>query len=161
MSFLANIEDAGTSSEALGSVEIDNLGNMTTITGEVNTTQKIGWEVNGNVTNLVKTALSGLSDTEVSGMVTSINASLQSLKGSAPGVSEKALALGTAQVSGDMKVVYTFTSSVRNENFVFTVIYDGTEEHISIPVKTYRGTLTSTAYTYGETHTEHSGGGGQ
>jgi hypothetical protein len=70
------------------------------------------------------------------------------LKGSAPGVSEKSLALGTAQVSGDMKVVYTFTSSVRMRLCVY-VIYDGTEELFRFG-KNLRGSLTSTAYTYGK-----------
>lgn len=161
LNFLATISITGTSSEALGTVEIDNLGNMSAVSADVSTTQKIGWEVDGSVSSIVSAALSGLSETEVSDLVALINASLVSAKGNLPGVTERALALGTAQLSGDMKVVYSFASLVQNANYVFTVIYDGAETSITVPVKTYLGTATTTTYTFGDTQSQHSGGGGE
>lgn len=161
VSFTATQQFTSTTSEPLSVVEIDNIGTMTAKSQDVSASQKFGWEIAGTLSALVQSALPDLNDSEVSSFASSISSSIASLKGSSAGVAETTLSLGSASVSGDTKLTITFTSKVLNSNFTFSVAYNNAQKQIVIPVKTYLGTNTEMAYTFGESRTNHSGGSGQ
>lgn len=151
----------GTASEPLTVVEIDNLGSVNAKEQEISVTQKFGWEVDGTISTLLQSALPDLSSGEISSLASSVASTIASLKGSAPGIVESKVSFGTAKVSGDTKLTLTFTSNVLKSRVVFKMTYNGGQKDISIPLKTYLGTSATMTYTYGNSHTEHSGGGGQ
>lgn len=148
----------GSSSEDLGEVSIDNLGNMATKEGEVVGKQKFGWTIDGDLSALLKAQFPALSATDIEGLAAAINGAIASTKGSPAGVTESALSMGTAKVSGDTKMTVKFSAVVKATAGTFNFVYQGKATSISIPVKTYSGVSTTITYQYGASHTDHSGG---
>lgn len=151
----------GSSSEDLGEVVIDNLGNMDAKKGEITAKQKMGWTVDGDLNALLKTQFPALSAADIESLAASINSAIASTKGTPSGVSESTISMGTAEVSGDMKMTVKLSASIVLTAGTFNFQYQGQPASISVPVKTYNGVATQITYQYGASHTDHSGGAGK
>lgn len=149
----------GSTNENLDEVSIDNLGKMTAIEGTVTGKQKFGWEIDGNLSDLLKAQFPSLSSTDIEGLADAVSGAISSSKGVPAGVSESTLSLGTAKVSGDAKMTVSFAAVIKSTTGTFNLIYQGKPATISVPVKTYNGISTKISYQYGSSHTDHSGGG--
>ena len=71
---------------------------------EVTGKQKIGWEIQGDLKQLLGSAFSALSSSDLESLANQLNAAITSTKGSTAGVEEIPFSLGTAKVDGDQKV---------------------------------------------------------
>lgn len=151
----------GSTNESLGEVSIDNLGKMTAKEGAVTGKQKFGWEIDGNLSDLLKAQFPSLNSTDIEGLVATLSGAISSSKGVPAGVSESTLSLGTAKVSGDTKMTVSFAAVIKSTTGTFNLVYQGKPATISIPIKTYNGISTKISYQYGSSHTDHSGGGGK
>ena len=76
-------------------------------------------------------------------------------------MSESAISMGSAKVSGDTKMVMKLSASVVLTTGTFNFLYQDKPASISVPVKTYNGVATQITYQYGASHTDHSGGLGK
>lgn len=151
----------GTVTENLATVTIDNLGVMATKEGEVKGKQKHGWEINGKLSDLLASQFPALSSTDLEGLTAMVSNTITSNQGAPAGVTEADMLLGTAKVSGDMKMTVTFDAVVKSTTSTFNFVYQGKPSAITIPVTTYSGVSTKITYQYGASHTDHSGGGGK
>ncbi|MDD2436738.1 MAG: TonB-dependent receptor [Massilibacteroides sp.] len=161
ISIVATQSESSTSTEALTTVVIDNLGVMTVKEQEISITQKYGWEIEGDLASILKTAIPELSDDDASNLVPMALTTIETLKGSKPGISETQLNCGTAKISGDMKYTVVFTSLIIKTNVAFSVTANNTQKEISVPVKTYSGVSSSATYERGNSYPDHSGGSGK
>lgn len=151
----------GSSSEDLGEVTIDNLGNMSAKDGEIKAKQKMGWTIDGDLSALLKAQFPALTSADIESLVASINSAIASTKGASAGISESTVSMGTAKVSGDTKMTVKLSASVRQTAGTFNFMYQGKPVSFSVPVKTYSGVATQITYQYGSSHTDHSGGTGK
>ena len=151
----------GSSSEDLGEVTIDNLGNMSAKDGEIKAKQKMGWTIDGDLSALLKAQFPALTSADIESLVASINSAIASTKGASAGISESTVSMGTAKVSGDTKMTVKLSASVRQTTGTFNFMYQGKPVSFSVPVKTYSGVATQITYQYGSSHTDHSGGTGK
>ena len=151
----------GNTTESLGEVVIDNMGNMGPKEGDITVKQKIGWEINGDLNALLKAQFPALSAADIDALVSTIKKAIASTKGSSAGVSESTLSMGKAQVSGDMKMTVKYSAPVKETVGTFNFMYQNKAASFGVPVKNYNGVKTEISYTYGNSHKEHSGGSGK
>lgn len=155
------VASRGSSSEDLGEVVIDNLGNMSAKDGDITAKQKMGWTIDGDLNALLKAQFPALSAADIESLAASVSSAIASTKGSTSGVSESAISMGSAKVSGDTKMVMKLSASVVLTTGTFNFLYQDKPASISVPVKTYNGVATQITYQYGASHTDHSGGLGK
>lgn len=155
--FKCTVKNGGVVLEDAGAVVIDNLGEMKSTEGVVIGKQKIGWTIEGDLKQLVGARFTSLSSTDVEALAGQLEKAVISTKGIAAGISEIPLSLGTAKVSGDMKVTVDLKVRKVTYTLVFNLNYQGKDVEFNIPVVTYSGINTTITTQYGASHTDHSG----
>lgn len=153
-----SVSDAGSSTENLSTVTIDNLGKMAAAEQEVTGKQKIGWEIQGDLKQLLGSAFSALSGSDLESLVNQLNAAITSTKGSAAGVEEIPFSLGTAKVDGDQKVTIDMKAKKKLSSFSVNFNYQGRTVPFSVEIATYAGVSTTITKEGGASHPAHGGG---
>lgn len=149
---------AGSSTENLSTVTIDNLGKMEAAEQEVNGKQKIGWEIEGDLKQQLGSTFSALSSSDVDKLASQLNAAITSTKGSTAGVEEIPFSLGTAKADGDQKVTIDMKAKKNLSSFSVNFNYQGRVVPFSVKVATYAGVSTTITKEGGASHPGHSGG---
>lgn len=149
---------AGSSTENLSTVTIDNLGKMEAAEQEVNGKQKIGWEIEGDLKQQLSSAFSALSSSDVDKLASQLNAAITSTKGSTAGVEEIPFSLGTAKADGDQKMTIDMKAKKNLSSFSVNFNYQGRVVPFSVKVATYAGVSTTITKEGGASHPGHSGG---
>ena len=153
-----SVSDAGSSTENLSTVTIDNLGKMAAAEQEVTGKQKIGWEIQGDLKQLLGSAFSALSSSDLESLANQLNAAITSTKGSTAGVEEIPFSLGTAKVDGDQKVTIDMKAKKNLSSFSVNFNYQGRVVPFSVEIATYAGVSTTITKEGGASHPGHSGG---
>lgn len=153
-----SVADAGSSTENLSTVTIDNLGKMAAAEQEVTGKQKIGWEIQGDLKQLLGSAFSALSSSDIESLASQLNTAITSTKGSAAGVEEIPFSLGTAKVDGDQKVTIDMKAKKNLSSFSVNFNYQGRVVPFSVEIVTYAGVSTTITKEGGASHPGHSGG---
>lgn len=146
------------SSEAGASLEFDNRGKLGAIKVPVTVESKNGWEIDGDLASIVRSALSGITDTDVTALSTELNRMVRNAKGSSSSVASQQVALNEISISGDTKATISVSNKVTTSSMSVTVMYKGQPVSISVPVKVYGGVSLKISYEYGSLTPEHSGG---
>lgn len=149
---------ASSSTEDLSTVTIDNLGKMAAAEQEVTGKQKIGWEIQGDLKQLLGSAFSALSSSDIESLASQLNTAITSTKGSAAGVEEIPFSLGTAKVDGDQKVTIDMKAKKNLSSFSVNFNYQGRVVPFSVEIVTYAGVNTTITKEGGASHPGHSGG---
>ena len=149
---------ASSSTEDLSTVTIDNLGKMAAAEQEVTGKQKIGWEIQGDLKQLLGSAFSALSSSDIESLASQLNTAITSTKGSAAGVEEIPFSLGTAKVDGDQKVTIDMKAKKNLSSFSVNFNYQGRVVPFSVKVATCAGVSTTITKEGGASHPGHSGG---
>lgn len=156
----ANASTDGTTTEALDTKVIDNLGNMSAKNETISVKQKYGWSIHGNLTSMLKSSYPNLPDATINALAANFTTAVSSLMGSNPGTGELNLTM-PFHVSGDTKLTIEVLAQIENKSFSFPLIFEnGNLDWFNVSVKQYVGTEIKTTYQYGNTHTDHSGGSG-
>ncbi len=153
-----SVSDAGSSTENLSTVTIDNLGKMDAAEQEVAGKQKIGWEIRGDLKQLLSGTFSALSASDLESLARQLNAAITSTKGSAAGVEEIPFSLGTAKVDGDQKVTIDMKAKKNLSSFSVNFNYQGRVVPFSVEIATYAGVSTTITKEGGASHPAHGGG---
>ena len=153
-----SVSDVGSSTENLSTVTIDNLGKMAAAEQEVTGKQKIGWEIQGDLKQLLGSAFSALSGSDLESLANQLNAAITSTKGSAAGVEEIPFSLGTAKVDGDQKVTIDMKAKKNLSSFSVNFNYQGRVVPFSVEIATYAGVSTTITKEGGASHPAHGGG---
>lgn len=150
-------KDGGASFEETGSLDVDNIGRMDATEKAITARQKTGWQIDGDLSESVSSQFAGLNSSDVSGLVSTLNYAIASLKGTSSGVKETEVSLGTAKVSGDTKMNIVLKARKQVTTHTFYLYYKGERKPFRVNVVTYTGLYPYITYTYGEQHTDHSG----
>lgn len=153
-----SVADVGSSTENLSTVTIDNLGKMAAAEQEVTGKQKIGWEIQGDLKQLLGSTFSALSSSDIESLASQLNTAITSTKGSAAGVEEIPFSLGTAKVDGDQKVTIDMKAKKNLSSFSVNFNYQGRVVPFSVEIVTYAGVNTTITKEGGASHPGHSGG---
>lgn len=153
-----SVSDVGSSTENLSTVTIDNLGKMAAAEQEVTGKQKIGWEIQGDLKQLLGSTFSALSSSDIESLASQLNTAITSTKGSAAGVEEIPFSLGTAKVDGDQKVTIDMKAKKNLSSFSVNFNYQGRVVPFSVEIVTYAGVNTTITKEGGASHPGHSGG---
>ena len=147
-------------SEVLGQASRDNSENPKAVTGIALTyKEKSGWECkDADITNAVKSKLSGASDATINAMVAFFKTRLYSLMGSASGVKTTERTYNTVNVNGYTTMNYTCYAKTRTTTLSTKVLYKGSPVTISVIATRYTGT--DHQYKTVTTNPTHSGGKG-
>ncbi len=153
-----SMSDGGSSTENLSVVTIDNLGKMAAAEQEVTGKQKIGWEIQGDLKQLLGGTFSALSSSDLESLASQLNAAITSTKGSAAGVEEIPFSLGTAKVDGDQKVTIDMKAKKKLSSFSVNFNYQGRTVPFSVEIATYAGVSMTITKEGGASHPAHGGG---
>lgn len=154
----ANWTEPSTSTELIGTVEIDNLGKIEASTTPLTMELKNGWAVDGDMESIVKSALPQASSSDIAAMVTDIKRMLRNAKGSLPSTNSRQISLKNLNVSGDTKAVVTFKHKVSESSVTIPVMFKEELISIVIPVKSYNGAEIEVRTEQGSLTPDHSGG---
>ena len=125
---------------------------------EVTGKQKIGWEIQGDLKQLLGSAFSALSSSDLESLANQLNAAITSTKGSTAGVEEIPFSLGTAKADGDQKVTINMKAKKNLSSFSVNFNYQGRVVPFSVEIATYAGVSTTITKEGGASHPGHSGG---
>lgn len=164
------VKNGGTSIEDAGSVVIDNMGNMQSKESGVSAKHKVGYTIEGDLKQLISARFSGLSSADVEALAGQLENVITSTQGMAAGVSEVPFSLGTAKLSGDMKMTVDMKIQKVTSTLSFNLNYQGAVQvfkgpvassapiAFDIPISIYSGIKTTITTQYGTSHGDHSGG---
>lgn len=156
-----NTTAGGTATESLGTKTIDNLGVSTSKQESIAIPKKYGWTFDGDLASLIRAEYPSLTTPAAVGLFAHISTAINSLMGSAPGVGDITVT-ESFRVSGDVSLSLEILAVVEKYTFTFPLTFaNGSTDQFSVAVTKYTGTQLKPTYTYGSTHTDHSGGGGQ
>lgn len=138
----------------------DNSENPKAVTGIALTyKEKAGWECkDADITNTVKSKLTGASDATINAMVAFFKTRLYSLMGSTSGVKTTERTYNTVNVNGYTTMNYTCYAKTRTTTLSAKVLYKGSPVTISVTATRYTGT--DHQYKTVTTNPTHSGGKG-
>ena len=147
-------------SDILGQASRDNSENPKAVTGIALTyKEKAGWECkDADITNTVKSKLTGASDATINAMVAFFKTRLYSLMGSTSGVKTTERTYNTVNVNGYTTMNYTCYAKTRTTTLSAKVLYKGSPVTISVTATRYTGT--DHQYKTVTTNPTHSGGKG-
>lgn len=146
------------SDENADAIEIDNLGNVSAITSDVTVPARSGWEVDGDLSAIINSALSGVSASDAEALASDLNRMLRNAKGTASNVTTRNVSLGNVQVSGDTRATISITHRSISSSMQVDVLFRGNVVTVTIPIREYLGASMTVSYTYGELRPDHSGG---
>lgn len=146
------------STEAGASQEFDNRGKLRAIQVPLTVESKNGWEIDGDLASIVRSALSGVSESDASELATELSRMIRNAKGSGSSVSSQQVKLNEISISGDTKATISVENKVSTSSMSVTVMFKGQSVSISVPVKVYNGVSMKVTYEYGSLTPEHSGG---
>lgn len=156
-----NTTNNGLTTQLLETKTINNLGASSAKEENVTMTKKYGWTIDSDIASLLRSKYPTLSTTAVSGLVTHITTAITSLMGSAPSVGDLTVT-ETFKVSGDVSLKLEIISQLEKYTFSFPLIFEnGSEDNFDVTASKYIGTQVNSTYTFGSSHTDHSGGSGQ
>ncbi len=146
--------------ETIHSVEVNNLGSMTSKTATVAGTQRMGWELTDDFENSVKTQFADKTAEQIASIITEIEISLKMMVGTAPGIVETEI-LREVSVSGDASLLVNFVANIEIHTYpsLAFILEDGNEFITDVSIKKYVGVTLDQKLTLGSSHTDHSGGG--
>lgn len=150
-------KEGGASFEETGTMDVDNIGQMEATEKAISAKQKTGWQIEGDLSESVSSQFVGLNASDVSGLVSTLNHAIASIKGTSSGLKETEVSLGTAKVSGDTKMNIVLKARKLVNTLTFYLYYKGERKPFQVNVVTYTGLYPYITYTYGEQHTDHSG----
>ncbi len=146
------------SSEAGASQEFDNRGKLGAIKVPLTVESKNGWEINGDLADIVRSALSGVSDSDATELAIELNRMVRNAKGGSSSVSSQQVELNEISISGDTKAIITVQNKISTSSMTVSVIFKGQLVSISVPVKVYGGVSIKISYEHGSLTPDHSGG---
>ena len=121
--------------------------------------EKAGWECkDADITNAVKSKLTGASDATINAMVAFFKTRLYSLMGSTSGVKTTERTYNTVNVNGYTTMNYTCYAKTRTTTLSAKVLYKGSPVTISVTATRYTGT--DHQYKTVTTNPTHIGGKG-
>lgn len=146
------------STEAGASQEFDNRGKLSAIQVPLTVESKNGWEIDGDLASIVRSALSGVSESDATALATELSRMVRNAKGSSSSVTSQQVKLNDISISGDTKATVAVENNVSTSSMSVTVMFKGQPVSISVPVKVYKGVSMKITYEHGSLTPDHSGG---
>lgn len=135
----------------------DNTGNMEAIRDfKIEFDETAGWDFSENLDTSIRNALTGISESNLTGLSNMIEDCVASLEGGKPGFYKIAHSL-TTNISGNYIVYYTNRAKYCDIQYIFNVNYKKSSKTITVKVKRYTGMKET--YTNKDAN-QHSGGNG-
>lgn len=151
--------DAKTSTtEDATSQEFDNRGKLDAVQVPLTVESKNGWEIDGDLASIIRSALSGVSEADATELASELNRMIRNAKGSDSSVSTQEVKLNEISISGDTKATVAVQHKISTSSMTVSVMFKGQPVSISVPVKVYNGVSMKVSYEYGSLTPEHSGG---
>ena len=119
---------------------------------------KNGWEVDGDLASIIRSALSGVSEADATELASELNRMIRNAKGCESSVSTQQVKLNEISISGDTKATVAVQHKISTSSMTVSVMFKGQQVSISVPVKMYEGASMKVSYEYGSLTPEHSGG---
>jgi hypothetical protein len=142
---------------ALNNITLDNIGNYSVLQSSISLEQRSGWDIDGNISNIISAQVTGVSSETINNLVAAITDVISSSMGSQPGVNSFTLN-STLNIDGDSRMTISVIADVYNRTFAFPITKaDGTNITLRVSVTQYIGTHIYYTSTNG---TDHSGGAG-
>lgn len=151
---------SATNVELSDTKKIDNIGKMSAREESIETVQKYGWMINGNLTDIIRAKFPMLSGSVISDLADNITKAITTNMGSTPGVGELNVPI-PFKVGGDVKVTVDIYNQIQLYLFTFPLVLNNSTQELDVPVKKYLGTDIQTTYQQGSSFTDHSGGSGK
>ena len=140
------------------SQEFDNRGKLDAVKVPLTVESKNGWEVDGDLASIIRTALSGVSEADATELASELNRMIRNAKGCESSVSTQLVKLNEISISGDTKATVAVQHKISTSSMTVSVMFKGQPVSISVPVKVYNGVSMKVSYEYGSLTPEHSGG---
>ena len=140
------------------SQEFDNRGKLDAVKVPLTVESKNGWEVDGDLASIIRTALSGVSEADATELASELNRMIRNAKGCESSVSTQPVKLNEISISGDTKATVAVQHKISTSSMTVSVMFKGQPVSISVPVKVYNGVSMKVSYEYGSLTPEHSGG---
>lgn len=140
------------------SQEFDNRGKLDAVKVPLTVESKNGWEVDGDLASIIRSALSGVSEADATELASELNRMIRNAKGSESSVSTQQVKLNEISISGDTKATVAVQHKISTSSMTVSVMFKGQPVSISVPVKVYNGVSMKVSYEYGSLTPEHSGG---
>lgn len=146
--------------EVISTVEVNNLGSMTSKTVTVAGKQRMGWVLSDDFKNLIKTQFTDKSPQQIASILSEIENSLKIMIGTAPGMVETEI-VREVSVSGDASLLVSFIANEEKQSYpsLTFILDDGSEFITDVCIKKCVGITIGKKLTLGSSHTDHSGGG--
>lgn len=140
------------------SQEFDNRGKLDAVKVPLTVESKNGWEIDGDLASIIRSALSGVSEADATELASELNRMIRNAKGSESSVSTQQVKLNEISISGDTKATIAVQHKISTSSMTVSVMFKGQPVSISVPVKMYEGASMKVSYEYGSLTPEHSGG---
>lgn len=140
------------------SQEFDNRGKLDAVKVPLTVESKNGWEIDGDLASIIRSALSGVSEADATELASELNRMIRNAKGSESSVSTQQVKLNEISISGDTKATVAVQHKISTSSMTVSVMFKGQPVSISVPVKMYEGASMKVSYEYGSLTPEHSGG---
>lgn len=140
------------------SQEFDNRGKLDAVQVPLTVESKNGWEIDGDLASIIRSALSGVSEADATELASELNRMIRNAKGSDSSVSTQQVKLNEISISGDTKATVAVQHKISTSSMTVSVMFKGQPVSISVPVKVYNGVSMKVSYEYGSLTPEHSGG---
>lgn len=140
------------------SQEFDNRGKLDAVKVPLTVESKNGWEIDGDLASIIRSALSGVSEADATELASELNRMIRNAKGSESSVSTQQVKLNEISISGDTKATVAVQHKISTSSMTVSVMFKGQPVSISVPVKVYNGVSMKVSYEYGSLTPEHSGG---
>lgn len=140
------------------SQEFDNRGKLDAAQVPLTVESKNGWEIDGDLASIIRSALSGVSEADATELASELNRMIRNAKGSDSSVSTQEVKLNEISISGDTKATVAVQHKISTSSMTVSVMFKGQPVSISVPVKVYNGVSMKVSYEYGSLTPEHSGG---
>lgn len=140
------------------SQEFDNRGKLDAVQVPLTVESKNGWEIDGDLASIIRSALSGVSEADATELASELNRMIRNAKGSDSSVSTQEVKLNEISISGDTKATVAVQHKISTSSMTVSVMFKGQPVSISVPVKVYNGVSMKVSYEYGSLTPEHSGG---
>lgn len=140
------------------SQEFDNRGKLDAVKVPLTVESKNGWEIDGDLASIIRSALSGVSEADATELASELNRMIRNAKGCESSVSTQQVKLNEISISGDTKATVAVQHKISTSSMTVSVMFKGQPVSISVPVKVYNGVSMKVSYEYGSLTPEHSGG---
>lgn len=140
------------------SQEFDNRGKLDAVQVPLTVESKNGWEIDGDLASIIRSALSGVSEADATELASELNRMIRNAKGSDSSVSTQEVKLNEISISGDTKATVAVQHKISTSSMTVSVMFKGQPVSISVSVKVYNGVSMKVSYEYGSLTPEHSGG---